>query len=193
GANKDYFCVNTGLTIRGNDPSGMGICPIDSPCLSLGEPGLWRYSQAFRPEKPTVFVNLYNNEWCTNFPEWQYGTWSSRVRLWPTQGDDYGKTLTVPAWEARLPLLAAATEGPGGPLPADQSGLSVSRPGVLVTAFGADPDLVSKGTLLRVWDQSGASGELVVSLPAGFRAASATAVDLRGEKTGLPIPIKARL
>ena len=70
----------------------MGICPIDSPCVSLGEPGLWRYSQAFQPQKPTVFVNLYNNEWNTNFPEWQDGTWSSRVRLWPTQGEDSART-----------------------------------------------------------------------------------------------------
>ena len=190
GANKDYFCLSTGLVIRGDDQSGVGICPIDSPCVSLGEPGLWRYSQTFQPQKSSVFVNLYNNEWNTNFPEWQDGSWSSRVRLWPTQGEDLGRNLTVPAWEARLPLLAAATDGRGGSLPAVQSGLSVSRPGVLVTAFGADPDFVNKGTLLRVWDQIGASGELVVNLPAGFQAASATAVDLRGEKTGSPTAIK---
>jgi len=190
GANRDYFCLSTGLVMRGDDRSGVGVCPIDSPCVSLGEPGLWRYSQTFQPRKSSVFVNLYNNEWNTNFPEWQDGSWSSRVRLWPTQGEDLGKTLIVPAWEARLPLLAAATDGRGGSLPAVQSGLSVSRPGVLVTAFGGDPDGVNKGTLLRVWDQSGASGELVLNLPAGFQAASATAVDLRGGKTGAPIPIK---
>lgn len=196
GANKDYFCLSTGLVIRSDDQRGVGVCPIDSPCVSLGEPGLWRDSQTFQPQKSSVFVNLYNNEWNTNFPEWQDGSWSSQVRLWPTQGEDLGKNLTVPAWEARLPLLAAATDGPrpGVPgarsLPAVQSGLSVSRPGVLVTAFGADPDGVNKGTLLRVWDQSGSSGELVVNLPVGFQAASATAVDLRGEKTGSPIPIK---
>ena len=112
GANKDYFCLSTGLAIRGDDHSGVGVCPIDSPCVSLGEPGLWRYSQTFQPQKPSVFVNLYNNEWNTNFPEWQDGSWSSRVRLWPTQGEDLGKNLTVPAWEARLPLLAAASEAP---------------------------------------------------------------------------------
>ena len=57
-------------------------------------------------------------------------------------------------------------------------------------AFGADPDGVNKGTLLRVWDQSGVSGELVVRLPAGCQATSATAVDLRGEKTGAIVPIQ---
>ena len=114
----DYFCLSTGLTIRGKDQSGVGICPIDSPCVSFGEPGLWRYSQAFQPQNSSVFVNLYNNEWNTNFPEWQDGSWSSRVRIWPTRGEEIGKNLTVPAWEARLPLLAAATDGPAGSLPA---------------------------------------------------------------------------
>ena len=53
GANMDYFCLSTGLTIRGNDRSGVGLCPIDSPCVSLGEPGLWRYSLDF-PAKAIV-------------------------------------------------------------------------------------------------------------------------------------------
>ena len=191
GANKDYFCLSTGLVIRGDDQSGVGVCPIDSPCVSLGEPGLWRYSQTFQPQKSSVFVNLYNNEWNTNFPEWQDGSWSSRVRLWPTQGEEVhknvigqnlGDNLTIPAWEARLPLLAAAADGPEGSLPASQAGLELSRPGVLVTAFGADPDGMQTGTLLRVWEQSGVSGPLTVTLPAGLNATTAMPLNLRGEK-----------
>ncbi len=42
GANKDYFCLSTGLVMRGDDQNGVGVCPIDSPCVSLGKPGLWR-------------------------------------------------------------------------------------------------------------------------------------------------------
>jgi alpha-mannosidase len=190
GANKDYFCLSAGLTIRGDDSYGVGICPIDSPCVSLGEPGLWRYSQTFRPQKSTVFVNLYNNEWMTNFPEWQAGSWSSRVRLWPTHGEDISKNLIVPAWEARLPLLAAVADGPGGSLPASQSGLALSRPGVLVTAFGPDPDGVNKGTLLRVWEQAGVTGPLTVTLPEGLKAMTAAPVNLRGERSGTPVLIK---
>jgi hypothetical protein len=190
GANKDYFCLSTGLTVCGNDSGGVGICPIDSPCVSLGEPGLWRYSQDFHPQRATVFVNLYNNEWNTNFPEWQDGSWSSRVRLWPTAGNDIGTNLVVPAWEARLPLLAAAADGPGGSLPTSQAGLQLSRQGILVTAFGADPDGANHGTLLRVWEQSGVSGPLTVTLPPGQKAVTATQVNLRGEKTGEPMPIQ---
>ncbi len=148
GANRHLLCLSTGLTITGKDHAGIGLCPVDSPCVSLDQPGLWKYSMDFEPKRPTVFVNLYNNMWNTNFPEWQGGSWTSRVRLWPTQGDNLCQNLIVPSWEARLPLLAAAAEGAGGTLPSIQSGVSVSRPGVLITAFGGDPDGVNKGTLL---------------------------------------------
>ncbi len=179
GANKTLICLNTGLTITGPDNAGVGLCPINSPCVSLGKPGLWQYSFDYVPQRANVFVNLYNNEWNTNFPEWQEGSWSSRVRIWPTTD------LAVPSWEARVPLLAAVAKGPAGKLPKTQTGLSLSRPGVLVTAFGQNPD--GQGTLLRVWDQSGESGKLVVKLPGKFK--TATPVNLRGEKTGEPFAV----
>ena len=59
---------------------------------------------------------------------------------------------------------------------------------MLVTAFGADPD-GNRGTLLRVWDQSGASGPLRVQLPAGLMATQALPVDLRGQRTDEPVNI----
>ncbi len=181
GANKTLICLNTGLTITGRDGAAIGLCPVNSPCVSLGEPGLWKYSFDYVAGKPTIFVNLYNNEWNTNFPEWQEGSWSSRVRIWPTAD------LTVPAWEARVPLLAAVADGPGGKLPKTQAGVSLSRSGVLVTAFGQNP--YGLGTLLRVWDQSGVSGQLAVTLPGNFH--TATPVNLRGAVLGEALPIHA--
>ncbi len=180
GANRHYFCINSGLTIAGDDGAGVGLCPLDAPCVSLGEPGLWKFSLDYVAKKPAVFVNLYNNEWNTNFPEWIGGSWSSRVRFWPTPD------LAVPSWEARLPLLACAADGAGGTLPPAQAGVSVSRPGVLVTAFGANPD--GAGTLLRVWEQAGVGGEAVVTLPGAFRRA--TPVNLRGERAGEARPVR---
>jgi alpha-mannosidase len=187
GANRDYFCLNSGLTITGRDGDGVGLCPLDASCVSLGAPGLWKFSLEDPPRQPSVFVNLYNNEWNTNFPEWQGGSWTSRVRLWPTtKHASVADALTVPSWEARLPLLAVAADGPAGTLPQTQTGLTLSRKGVLVTAFGANPD--GNGTVLRVWEQSGVSGEITATLPGIFR--SATPVNLRGEKLGEPLPIK---
>lgn len=186
GANRHYFCLNTGLTITGRDARGIGLCPMDSPCVSLEEPGLWKFSLDFVPRKPSVFVNLYNNEWNTNFPEWQDGSWSSRVRFWPTRGIDEAANLSVPSWEARLPLLAAVAGASSGALPTSQGGLELSRRGVLVTAFGQNPD--GPGTLLRVWEQSGVSGRLTASLPTHFT--SATPVNLRGQEIGPPVAVR---
>jgi hypothetical protein len=156
--------------------------------VSVGEPGLWKYTFDYLPKHPTVFVNLYNNMWNTDYPLWVEGSWDSRVRLWPMANRTaVAADLAVHSWEARLPLLAAVADGPGGKLPNTQTGVSVSRAGVLVTAFGANPD--GKGTLLRVWDQAGESGKLTVTLPGTFKLA--TPVNLRGEKTGVPVPVQA--
>jgi len=187
GANRHYFCLNTGLSITGRDGAGIGLCPIDSPCVSLDEPGLWKFSLDYTPKKPTVFVNLYNNKWNTNFPEWQDGTWSSRVRLWLTRGDEVAANLTVPSWEARLPLLVASADGPARRMPKTQAGLGLSRSGILITAFGQNPD--GAGRLLRLWEQGGQSGNCTVRLPAGFVARTAQPVNLRGQPDGQPIPV----
>jgi alpha-mannosidase len=90
--------------------------------------------------------------------------------------------------EARVPLRIAGSHQPAGDLPVSQAGLTLSRKGVMVTAFGEDPD-GGTGTLLRLWEQGGTSGPLTVTLPAGLKAANAQPVNLRGEKTGQPIPI----
>ncbi len=184
GTNRHILAVSTGVTLSGSSNIGTSICPIDSPLVSLDQPGLWKFSMDFEPRKPIVFVNVYNNMWNTNYPLWVDGSWSERVRLWPTMD------LVVPSWEARVPLLAAGADGPAGKLPATQAGLEISRPGVLVTAFGADPDGVNKGTLLRVWDQSGVTGDVAATLPPGLKASLATPVTLRGENAGAPIRIR---
>jgi len=40
GANRHYFCLSSGLTITGPDGGGVGVCPLDSSCVSLGAPGV---------------------------------------------------------------------------------------------------------------------------------------------------------
>jgi hypothetical protein len=192
GANEDMYTVGHGLTIIGDDGAGVAVCPLDHPLISLDRPGCWKFSRDFTPKKPEVFVNLYNNQWNTNFRYWFPGTWSSRVRMWTFDKDTPKELqLAVPALEARNPLQVVVLQGanPGGTLPPEQTGLSVSREGVVVTAFGQDPD-GHPGTLLRVWEQAGLGGELTVTLPEGVKATKAQPVDLRGEKTGEASPIE---
>jgi hypothetical protein len=188
GSNRHLMAVASGVALTAADGTGAALCPIDAPLVSLDEPGLWRWTMDFVPKKPAVFVNLYNNMWNTNFPLWQSGSWSTRVRLWPVASGEGDAALAVRSWEARTPLLAATVRGDAGKLAAQASGVGVSRPGVLLEAFGKNPD--GRGALLRVWDQTGESGELTVSLPEGSRFTSATPVDLRGEHPGEKIAIR---
>ncbi len=185
GTNRHLYAVTTGVAIKGND-EGIGLCPIDAPLVSLDKPGLWYWTMDFVPQQPTVFVNLYNNMWNTNFPLWQDGSWSERVRFWPVAKNvNATENLAVQSWEARLPLQAVIADNTAGKLPAMQEGLSVSGKGVLVTAFGTDP-YGNKGTLLRLWEQAGNSGLIKITLPKGMKVQKAIAVNLRGKR--LPVP-----
>ena len=188
GGNRELLCLNSGMTVTGSDGDGVGLCPLDSPLVSLGDPGLWKFSMHDFPRRGRVFINLYNNQWDTNFPLWQDGSWTSRVRLWAVHGGDAAKNIITPSWEARLPLVAAAGDGARGKLPVTKTGLKLSQRGVLVTLFGPDP--YSDHTLLRVWEQAGKTGLLTVTLPADFAATSAVPVNLRGEPAGEPVKIR---
>ncbi len=195
GANRHMLAVNTGLTVTDASGQGVDLCPLDNFVVSLGEPGCMKYSRDFVPQKPVVFVNLFNNQWSTNFRLWNEGTWTSRVRVWAVDRYESESSLARPSLEARHPLLGVhiglypqfATP-PAGPLPPAQSGRQVSRPSVLVTALGANPD--GTGTLLRLWEHAGRSGDCTVRLSAGVDVAVVQPVDLRGRPAGKPLEVK---
>ena len=89
--------------------------------------------------------------------------------------------------ETRVPLRVACSKVKNGKLPGSQSGISISRKGVSLTAFGPNPD--GQGTVIRFWEQGGTSGKLEVILPSGAKYTKALPVNLRGEKRGEPIRI----
>ncbi len=192
GANRHLYTTGTGVTITGPDGSGIAVCPLDHPLVSLGVPGCWKFSMDYVPKKPIVYVNLYNNQWNTNFRYWYPGSWSSRVRIRTfNREDDANSALVSPSMEARMPLQAYLADGQGGGLPKEREGLRLSRSGISVTAFGKDFD-GSGGTLLRVWEQGGTAGEVTVSLPEGCKAVRALPVNFRGEKEGKALRIRNR-
>lgn len=189
GANKDIYSVSQGVTLTDAGGRGIAVCPIDHPLISLDRPGCWKFSTDFVPKKPVVYINLYNNQWNTNYRYWYSGTWSSRVRIWTFDKTVPGEAvMPVPALEARYPLELAGSGNPGGVLPPAQSGVQLSRKGIVVTAFGEDPD-GSGATLLRLWEMAGKTGALTITLPAHTRFTRARPVNLRGEPAGKPVKI----
>lgn len=163
GSNPHLFGVNTGVALFDAQGRGVGFCPIDSPLVSLDTPGCWKYAVDFVPKKPVAYVNLFNNQWTTNFRLWNQGTWTYRVRLWAFDRFRNEPALVTPSLEARFPLLAAQATGEAGDLAPSQPGLALSRKGVLVTAFGPDDD--RSFLRLRLWELAGESGSCRVHLP----------------------------
>jgi hypothetical protein len=191
GCNFDILALNTGMTIQDRGGRGIGLCPMDNPLVSLGQPGCYQYSKYYSPKAPNVFVNLFNNQWSTNFRLWNQGTWTSRIRIWTINGRNAEKSLTTPSAETRQPLLAATAENNGGKYPATQTGVELSRRGVNITAFGPNPD--GDGIVLRLWEMAGQSGKCRVRLPFGTNGLDvkyAKPVDLRGSAKEPGIPIK---
>jgi hypothetical protein len=87
-----------------------------------------------------------------------------------------------------VPLLTGIATGGSGKLPARQEGITVSRTGVLITAFGENPD--GKGNILRLWEQAGISGNCKVTLHHLPAVKAVIPIDLRGNKTGAAIAVK---
>lgn len=190
GANRHLFALNTGLTITDASGLGVGLCSANAPLVSLGEPGCWKYSVDDFPRTATVYVNLFNNQWSTNFRLWNEGVAGAWVRIWSVAKEEAAEaSLVTPSLETRFPLKATMVDGAAGTLPPSTTGLELSRRGVQVTAFGANTD--GPGTVLRLWELAGQSGTCAVHLPAGMAVVQAQPMDLRGRPEGQPIPVKA--
>jgi hypothetical protein len=187
GSNHDLFWLNTGLAVHDGQGRGVGLYPLDHALVSLERPGCWRYSPEFTPRKSAVFINLFNNQWTTNFRMWNAGTWTSRVRLWAFDRYTPSSALVAPACDARSPLLAATADGPGGKLPARCGGVEIGRDGVMVTALGPNPD--GPGRILRLWELAGVAGDCQVRLPPELGASKVQRVNLRGQPAGEPLPV----
>ncbi len=189
GSNFRQLWIYSGAAVF-NENGGVGICPMDSPMLSMGEPGGRKYDVRYLPEKGSFFINLYNNQWATNFREWWGGKLTSRVRIWTFNEYENESSLYTPSMEARTPLLVARSELKHGNLPPVMAGLELSRKGINVSAFGPNPD--GNGTILRLWEKAGISGPCSVKLPVGMEIKKILPVDLRGQVNGEPIIVTNR-
>ncbi len=189
-ANYHLWWVNNGVAVYDKATgAGFGICSPDAPLVSLGEPGEYKFDKRYEPVKPYVYLNLYNNHWRTNFPAWigNGQRMSVRVSIWAFEKFTPESSLYTPGIETRVPMQVACSKVKNGKLPVTQQGISLSRKGVAVTAFGPNPD--GDGTILRVWEQGGTTGKLEVQLPAGEKFNIAIPVNLRGEIIGEPVKI----
>lgn len=186
GSQFNYIWSNTGIMLKDGDYS-VGICSIDAPAVQLGDLNFMHFTGKYENPQPHLYFNLFNNRWNTNFTSFWSGNLQAEVRLWANaKGADDEEGLITPAWETRLPLQVGIAQCGAGKLPITSEGVKVSRKGVLVTAYGENPD--GDGKLIRVWENGGKSGVCEVSLPTKCDGV-AQPVNLRGVPEGAPVKI----
>ena len=187
GSQFNYIWSNSGIMIKDADYS-IGVCPLDAPAFILGNLNFMHYAPTYENPQSHVYFNLFNNRWNTNFTSFWSGNLTSEVRVWVNdKNSDDESGLITPAWETRLPLQVGIATTPSGKLPTSHEGLKVSQKGVLVTAYGDNPD--GEGLLLRLWENTGKEGTCTVTLPTK-NDGIAQPVDLRGVPSGMPIQIQ---
>ena len=194
GSNRHLFWLRTGIAVTGEDGFGVGICPLSSPLVSLGEPGCWKFSWTNVPRTSDLYFNLFNNQWTTNFRLWNEGDIRASFVLWTFDAVDNESDLVTRSLESMalyLPLpdawlrkavATAGMEDDDGGQDGGLRGISLSRKGIAVTAFG--PDVDSGKLTLRLWEMAGGDGEVEVRLPVGLAVGTVLECDLRGE----PLP-----
>ena len=189
GTNHTLCYVYTGAIIAGEDGKGVGICNLDHGLMSFGQPGIMKFEPSYVPQKPIAFINLFNNQWNTNFPYWIGDSISSRVRIWATN-NIAPESIVLPATEFRNPVLVVIADGKQGNMPATLGGLSLSRGGIKLTNFS--PNENNAGYTLRLWEQTGLSGKCTIKFPKGSHIKSAQPVNLRNVKIGNPVEVRNR-
>ena len=187
GTNRTLCYVYTGAIIAGSDGKGVGICNLDHGLMSFGQSGIMKFDPSYIPQKPIAYINLFNNQWNTNFPYWIGDSISSRVRIWATDNIS-PESLVLPATEFRNPVLVGIASGKEGNLPPASGGLSLSREGIKITNFSPNSD--NDSFTLRLWEQTGLSGKCTVKLPKGSGIKSAQPVNLRNVKIGNPTKVR---
>ncbi|MFD0679882.1 MULTISPECIES: DUF5054 domain-containing protein [unclassified Paenibacillus] len=140
---------------------GMAIVPLDSPLFFIGRNGMWDYEHDYKPEKPEINFNLFNNWWGTNFPQWVGGSLSYRYRLIPHKGDWVEGSVWKQAQEAMTPVS-------GVPVSEEHSQTAFTDflpnglEGMAVTCLKPAED--GDGYILRLRDWLGQSREVTVGI-----------------------------
>ncbi|MDF2538411.1 MAG: hypothetical protein K0S76_1432 [Herbinix sp.] len=98
-ANHVFYCLENYISTM-KDNIGLCIITKDSPLVSLGNTGIYKYQNDYKtPEEPIIYFNLFNNMWGTNFPQWIQGDLSYRYILY---GYDKADQATVTERAAAL-------------------------------------------------------------------------------------------
>jgi alpha-mannosidase len=168
GANVVWFTVQHWVKVASPGVS-VGLVPIDSPLVTLGDINRGTWPERFAPKSGTIFSYALNNYWHTNFRHVQSGDFVFRYTL--TSGRDLlPRDLARIGRSAMTPLELGQLVGndkfgdPGRPLTtAPTSFLDVDAANVAVENWKVAED--GNGTIVRLLETGGMATTVHLTLP----------------------------
>lgn len=92
-ANHVFYCLENYISAA-DKKNGICVITKDAPLVSLGNTGTYKYLNRYKtPEEPVIYINLFNNMWGTNFPQWIGGDLSYRFVLFGYHEDEEASLL----------------------------------------------------------------------------------------------------
>lgn len=167
GANHSLYCLENGMAALGEE---VGICfkTLDAPLVSLGKTGIYHFAPRYeQQEQASIYVNLFNNMWGTNFPQWTGGNLHFSFSLSGMKRD--GESGLAQRLNC-TPDMVRVTKNHFGKL-----GVALPRQMRLI---GADP--AEKGMLLQLAELSGEASPRCLAV----KGCRITPVDLYGRAQG---------
>ncbi|MFH5181726.1 glycosyl hydrolase-related protein [Paenibacillus sp. TAB 01] len=160
-----------------NGFAGMAVIPLDSPLFFLGKNGMWDFEPDYKPVRPEINFNLFNNWWGTNFPQWIGGELRYRYRLVPHEGDWVQGEVWKTALETMTPPIGipSAAGEPAAEAAAGEAAVELlvqELSGMAVSCFKPAED--GQGFILRLRECLGQSRELKLMLDSRVREVRST-------------------
>jgi len=168
GGNVAWFTVQHWVRVASASLS-VGVVPVDSPLITLGDIVRGTWPEEFRPKSGTIFSYAMNNYWHTNFRRVQSGDYTFRYAV--TSGRDlapaelarFGRAAMTPLEVGEL-VPNDKFDDPERPLPPGSSSfLEVDAPNVAVVNWKAADD--GKGTIIRLLETGGTAATAHLTFP----------------------------
>jgi hypothetical protein len=168
GGNVAWFTVQHWVQVSSPDFS-VGLVPIDSPLVTLGDINRGSWPSRFEPKTGTVFSYALNNYWHTNFRRVQSGDFAFRYvltsgnHLAPEELARLGRDAMTPIEIAQLTANDKFGDPPRPLSTSPTSFLGLSAPNVVVENWKSAED--NQGTILRILETGGQSASVRLDFP----------------------------
>ena len=168
---RDWYAVQHFVDVS-NDSEGVTWATRDAFLAEFADIQTGRWLRELPLSSSTIFANLMNNLWFTNYKADQEGPMIFRFALLPHEGGFRRAEASRFGFEQANPVLTATVPaGQAGTLPgASASLLTLTGPAAAVLTVKA-PE-AGEGLILRLYDLAGRTAQRTVRLPGPLRRAA---------------------